>query len=131
MVAALVWDDSLKVGNAIIDREHEETVTLLAELAAASDSALMAGFSRFAQHLRDHLAHEEELMVQYGFPPYPIHKHEHDRVRLELEGIEKRLRAGNIMLVRGYVTQAVPEWFINHKNSMDSATAAWIKSQGG
>lgn len=131
MSAALVWDDSLKVGNDIIDHEHKETVELLGELAAAGDGDFPALFARFAQHLRDHLAHEEALMQQYGFPPYPIHKYEHDRVRLELEGIQKRLAAGNLMLARGYATQAVPEWFINHKNSMDSATAAWIKTQGG
>lgn len=131
MSTALVWDDSLKVGNDIIDHDHKETVELLAGLAAVDDAAFPAAFAHFAQHLRDHLAREEDLMRQYGFPPFPIHKHEHDRVRLELEGIEKRLAAGNLMLARGYATQAVPDWFINHKNTMDSATAAWIRSQGG
>ena len=32
---SLVWDDSLKVGNEIIDHDHQETVELLAELIAA------------------------------------------------------------------------------------------------
>lgn len=127
----LAWDDSLKVGNEIIDHDHKETVELLAELNAATDADFPAVFARFADHLRDHLAREEGLMQQYGFPPYPIHKHEHDRVRLELQGIEKRLAAGNLMLGRGYAREVVPDWFINHKNTMDSATAAWIKSQGG
>lgn len=127
----LVWDDSLKVGNEIIDHDHQETVELLTELNAAADADFPAAFARFADHLRDHLAREEGLMQQYGFPPYPIHKHEHDRVRLELLGIEKRLAAGNLMLARGYAREVVPDWFINHKNTMDSATAAWIKSQGG
>lgn len=131
MPATLVWDDSLKVGNDVIDHDHKETVEMLAELAAADDAAFPAVFARFTQHLREHLAREEDLMRQYGFPPFQIHKHEHDRVRLELEGIEKRLAAGNLMLARGYATQAVPDWFVNHKNTMDSATAAWIRSQGG
>lgn len=127
----LAWDDSLKVGNAIIDADHKETVELLAVCATAEDADFRALFAGFATHLREHLVREEELMVQYGFPAYPIHKHEHDRVRLELEGIEKRLAVGNLLLARGYVREMVPEWFIGHKNSMDSATAAWIKSQGG
>jgi hemerythrin len=130
-LSALAWDDSLKVGNAIIDADHKETVELLAACAAAEDEDFRALFAGFATHLREHLAREEELMRQYGFPPYPIHKHEHDRVRLELEGIEKRLAAGNLQLARGYVSEMVPNWFIAHKNTMDSATAAWIKSQGG
>ncbi|GAA4252830.1 bacteriohemerythrin [Azospirillum formosense] len=125
------WSPSLEVGNAIIDADHKETVELLAEAAKASDADLPAHFTAFAQHLRDHLAREEELMHQYGFPPTPIHVHEHNRVRLELEGIAKRVAAGNLALVRGYLTEVVPEWFINHKNTMDSATAAWIRSQGG
>lgn len=125
------WDASLEVGNAIIDAEHRETVELLAEAAQASDAELPAVFEKFATHLRDHLAHEEELMRQYGFPATPIHVHEHNRVRLELEGVGQRLAVGNRMLARGYLTETVPDWFINHKNTMDSATAAWIRSQGG
>jgi hemerythrin len=127
----LAWDASMEVGNAIIDADHKETVELLAEVNAADDAAFPALFATFAQHLRDHLAREEALMDQYGFPPAPIHKHEHNRVRLELEGIEKRLAAGNLMLARGYTREAVPDWFVMHKNTMDAATAAWIRSQGG
>lgn len=130
-LTALAWDPSLEVGNAIIDAEHKETVELLAGFATVDDAGFAALFAAFAQHLRDHLAHEEALMQEYGFPAYPIHKHEHDRVRLELEGVGKRLAAGNLMLARGYVREAVPEWFIQHKNTMDAATAAWIRSQGG
>ncbi|WP_448207367.1 bacteriohemerythrin [Azospirillum sp. sgz302134] len=125
------WDESLEVGNATIDADHKETVELLAAAAQASDAELPAHFATFAQHLRDHLAREEELMHQFGFPPTPIHVGEHNRVRLELEGIAKRLAAGNLALARGYLTEVVPDWFINHKNTMDSATAAWIRSQGG
>ncbi|MGQ9368670.1 bacteriohemerythrin [Azospirillum sp. ST 5-10] len=130
-LTTLAWDESLEVGNAIIDAEHKETVDLLAALAAVDDAGFPALFAAFARHLRDHLAHEEALMRDYGFPPYPIHKREHDRVRLELEGVETRLAAGNLALARGYAGEAVPEWFVNHKNTMDAATAAWIRSRGG
>lgn len=131
MLAVLVWDDSFKVGNDVIDRDHQETVELLAALAMESDAAFPAAFAHFAQHLRDHLAREEELMQRFGFPPYPIHKYEHDRVRGELEGVEKRLAGGAMTVARAYVTDVVPEWFVNHKNTMDFATAAWIRNQGG
>lgn len=130
-VAIPTWDSSLEVGNAIIDADHQETIELLGKAAKAADADLPAHFRAFAQHLREHLAREEELMRQYGFPPTPIHVHEHNRVRLELEGIEKRMAMGNLALVRGYLTEIVPDWFVNHKNTMDSATAAWIRSQGG
>lgn len=129
--ATLTWDESLEVGNVIIDRDHKETVELLAGLAGADDAAFPALFARFADHLRAHLDNEEALMREYGFPAYPVHRHEHQRVRTELEGIERRLAAGNLMLARGYATQAVPEWFVTHKNTMDAATAAWIRARGG
>lgn len=127
----LVWDDSLKVGNAVMDADHREFVELLAQCDGADDAAFAALFARIAAHLSEHLAREEELMRHYAFPAYPIHKHEHDRVRLELEGIGKRLAAGNRLLARGYVREALPDWFVTHKNTMDSATAGWIKAQGG
>lgn len=130
-LTTLAWTDSLAVGNAVIDAEHKETVDHLAALAAADETTFPALFAAFARHLRDHLAHEEALMRQYGFPPYPIHKREHDRVRLELEGLEERLAAGDLTQARVYACEVVPEWFIRHKNTMDAATAAWIRSQGG
>ncbi len=125
------WDVSLEVGNAVIDADHKETIERLAEAARATDAELPALFDAFARHLRDHLAREEELMHAYAFPPAPIHVHEHNRVRLELDGVAKRLAAGNLALVRGYLTEIVPDWFITHKNTMDAATAAWIRSRGG
>ena len=130
-MTTLTWDDSLKVGNAVMDADHQEFVELLSATARAEDAEFPACFAKIATHLREHLAREEELMRQHGFPPYPIHKHEHDRVRLELEGIEKRLAAGNLALARGYVREALPDWFMAHKNTMDSATAGWIRAQGG
>lgn len=128
---SLTWSESMEVGNAIIDSDHKETVALLVEAADADDAELPALFAKFAEHLRDHLAREEELMLAFGFPPYPIHFNEHERVRRELDGIEERLARGNLALARGYLTEVVPDWFINHKNTMDSATAAWIRRQGG
>jgi hemerythrin len=126
----LVWNDSLMVGNAVIDADHRETVELLAEVIDAGDDALPELFTRFALHLRTHLSREEELMRRYGFPASTIHKMEHDRVRMELDGIETRLAAGNLQLVRTYTSTVVPEWFINHKDTMDAATAGWIRQCG-
>ncbi|NYZ16185.1 hemerythrin family protein [Azospirillum sp. RWY-5-1] len=128
---ALAWDSSLEVGNAVIDRDHKETVELLAALIDAPDTDFPTLFTGFAAHLRAHLANEEALMREYGFPAYAIHRHEHERVRTELEGIERRLAAGNLMLARGYATEIVPDWFLAHKDTMDAATAAWIRQQGG
>lgn len=130
-LTTLTWDDGMKVGNTTMDADHEEFVELQARCAAADDAAFPALFAELAQHLRDHLDREEALMQKFGFPPYPIHKHEHDRVRLELEGIAQRLAAGNLILARGYVAEALVDWFVGHKNTMDSATAAWIRMQGG
>lgn len=127
----LAWDSSLEVGNAIIDSDHKETVELVAKAFTATDAELPALFAAFAEHLRDHLAREEDLMREYGFPPYQIHFGEHERVRRELDGIAQRLARGNLALVRGYLTEVVPDWFVNHKNTMDSATAAWIRQHGG
>ncbi len=129
--ASLAWTDALEVGHPVIDHDHKETVALLNALNAAPDADLAAAFADYADHLREHLAREEDLMRLHGFPAYPIHKHEHDRVRTELEGIAKRLAAGNFMLARGYAREVAPAWFLQHKDTMDAATAAWIRQQGG
>lgn len=83
----------------------------------------------YIAHVNAHFANEERLMRLYAFPPYPMHKAEHDRVLDELNGIVLRWKEhGDIDAIIAYLRQSV-EWIINHINTMDNMTAMYISQQ--
>ena len=69
-------------------------------------------------------------MERIGFFAYPMHKGEHDRVLAEMEGVKAQLEAGDLAAVRQYVEVTVPNWFMEHLNTMDTVTAQFALQAG-
>jgi hemerythrin len=98
-----------------------------------SDRAPLANACReFLQHSREHFAREEAMMQETGFPPFAIHKSEHDRVLAWLEALTQAIEAGSdTSAVSAAVMHDIPDWFVRHIRSMDNATAAWAAAHPG
>ncbi|GAA0573252.1 hemerythrin family protein [Caenispirillum bisanense] len=124
------WTDDLMVGVGFIDADHEEFVHQLNAAIAADDAAFPAAFAALAEHTRAHFAREEVLMDETGFFATAIHKGEHRRVLAEVEHFADHLARGNLAFVRAYVAERLPDWFLQHRNTMDQATAAFAMQRG-
>ncbi|NTV94009.1 MAG: hemerythrin family protein [Thiobacillus sp.] len=116
------------------DHDHaaEQLEAMLAALPAyPADGATLAQACRaFLDHNREHFGREEVAMQATGFPPYPVHKNEHERALDWLAGLTAGIAAGSAdpaMVVR-VIGQEIPAWFIQHIQTMDWATANWIAS---
>lgn len=117
---------------------HEEEISMLNEIDALATlyendktkhEALEEKLDAYVQHVKDHFANEERLMRLYAFPPYPMHKAEHDRVLHELNDILIRWKQqGEIDAIISYLRQSV-DWIINHISTMDNMTAMYIAQQ--
>ncbi len=106
---------------------------LLARLeeGAAAPEALDALLTELQDHMIEHFRGEEERMAASGFPPYPIHKGEHDRVLLELGGlIDRWKRERELDPVVRYVRESFPVWFEQHLGTMDAVTADFLARVG-
>lgn len=92
---------------------------------------LFAACEAFVAHNCAHFAREEEAMRASRFPPYPIHKEEHERVLGWLEQLLSRVaaRAPKNGIV-DEIEKAIPEWLVQHVLSMDTVTAGWIAARG-
>jgi hemerythrin len=117
---------------------HEEEISMLNEIDALATmyendktkyEALEEKLEAYIQHVKDHFANEERLMRLYAFPPYQMHKAEHDRVLHQLNGVLIRWKQhGEIDAIIAYLRQSV-EWIINHIHTMDNMTAMFISQQ--
>lgn len=124
----LSWTDNLALGNAEIDADHRAAVELMNRLAGADDAAVPALFDEFIQHMRDHFARESAVMTACAFPPQTCHEGEHARVLSLLDDIAAEVAAGRPDAARHFGAEAGPDWFIDHRNTMDFVTVTYARN---
>jgi len=97
---------------------------LAQQAAHAEVDALLA---QLLEHTRHHFGEEERMMQEAQFPPYPMHKMEHDRV---LEDMQHRVaqwqQQRDAAALKNYLENTLIDWFVNHVGMMDFVTARFI-----
>ena len=114
---------------------HAEEVEVLRALAEAleggSEEAIGEAARALAEHVEEHFSREEDLMRQHHFPPFPIHKAEHDRMRAIVAELCAGWRdeAGREALKR-FVEADFPNWLAQHVSTLDTVTAQFLSMHG-
>jgi len=118
-----------------MNRDHAEFVSLRNSLIAflggnSPDAEVDALLTELLAHTKHHFAEEERQMQATHFPPYRMHKMEHDRVIADME-----LHGTNWMTgrdrneLKDWLENDVATWFVNHVSTMDMVTAHFITAQ--
>ncbi|HET8734185.1 MAG TPA: hemerythrin family protein [Anaeromyxobacteraceae bacterium] len=139
---ALVDVDAIpQVALPFINEDHHREAELLNELADAVKGhktgkvpveTVLHRLEALYEHTREHFGREEEAMRSVSFPPYPVHKGEHERVLEEMEAEETHFReTGDTGRLWSYVSEGVPAWFTNHILTMDAITAQFVAQMRG
>jgi hemerythrin len=126
---------------SFMDADHQLEANLLNELAQAVDElgagggspdAVVDRFDALLRHTAEHFERENEAMRRTGFPPYPVHRGEHDRVLGEMRAARDAFAGGGpLEALRRYVVDATPAWFRSHILTMDTVTSGFIRAHGG
>lgn len=126
-----------QVALAFMNHDHAEFIELREQLLAAlakegNHAEVDALLDRLLEHTRTHFGEEERLMREAQFPPYPMHKGEHDRVLAEMEARVTEWKQGNdAAALHGWLDKWVGNWFVNHVSTMDFMTARFITATQG
>jgi hemerythrin len=68
-------------------------------------------------------------MQETGFPPYPMHKGEHDRVLADMDAHAARWKQErNTTALSDWLEVELVDWFVSHVGTMDFVTARYIKT---
>jgi hemerythrin-like metal-binding protein len=94
-------------------------------LAEADDVSLPSALEALSRHTRQHFAAEEAWMDATDFPARQCHSDEHAAVFASIEGVGRRLAAGETEPVRRLAT-ALAEWFPGHADYLDAPLAHWL-----
>lgn len=122
-----------KVALDFMNRDHAEFVALCEKLIATlkdtpEPNAVDQQLTQLAEHTRHHFAEEERQMQATQFPPYRMHKGEHDRVLNALEEhIAQWRQDRDAAQLRAVIERTLNGWFVNQVNSMDFVTTNWLR----
>ncbi|RUM28591.1 MAG: bacteriohemerythrin [Aquifex sp.] len=121
-------NDIQKVGNLLMDTVHEEEIRLLNELYEALTKKEINRIDTLMDELlvdlEDHFTTEEELMREFEFFAYPMHKAEHDQMRQRFKEIYNAWKKNKNPdeVIRFLKDEMVP-WLKSHVARWDSTTA--------
>jgi hemerythrin len=127
-----------QVALSFMNDDHHLEACLLNDLVevleqhrgSAAKGVVLERLDALLVHTREHFAREESAMEESGFPAYPVHKAEHDRVLDELQAEARGFQEkGDAARLAAYVSKAVPAWFVQHIQSMDLVTSRFVAAR--
>jgi len=118
---------------ATMNDTHFEEMMLINQLSSALQNAnideINTKFNELIEHTKEHYRHEEEMMLEKKFPPYPAHKEEHDDTleQMQQEAL-KFHKTEDIEAARNYVENTLTPWFLKHTETMDQVTSLFLEN---
>ena len=117
--------DFMNRDHAEFTKMHENILNLLRQEDAREE--LDAALLTLLEHTQQHFSAEEQAMQAAQFPPYPMHKMEHDRVLVILtQQVTAWQQTRDVAALREFLEVALAQWFTQHVGMMDRVTAQYL-----
>ena len=130
----VTWKDEYSVGIKAIDDDHKQLLNLINQLQTAVHYQTGELFEKEAldavvDYTKGHLAREEALMQEYGYPDFDAHKAEHEALIAKVgEFLTAYKERGHAVL--GEVADYLRDWLIHHINGTDMAYVPFFREKG-
>ncbi len=120
------WKDEYSLGNAQIDAEHQRLLELANAVATLANSGeqmarIKENIVALYDYVKTHFQHEEEYMLQLGYPQYEEHKKLHGGIIAEMNTIMKH--SGNLDMLVYKFKRLMHVWVLEHILTEDSRIA--------
>lgn len=127
------FDDSLRVGNRVIDQEHEMLISYINLLQKAveneaSDGIVEKVVDGLVEYTKTHFFVEEELMKAYVYPDMHDHMHAHEKFRQQANDLVASLEKGESVDLEA-VLAFLKEWLTGHIMKIDVKLADFLKDK--
>lgn len=91
------------------------------------DAAISQCLAAWISHTQEHFEGENRLMQIHGFPPFPVHKGEHDQMLTQLSQIERTWQQDrDAAALAEFLYETWLPWFDTHVKTMDTVTAGFL-----
>jgi len=130
----VAWNDSLLMGNALVDMQHQRIFDRVSELVLACEEGsdvekLQNTLGFLVGHTVRHFADEEALQIEYNYPGYERHRQMHNDFKTTVSGlVEKFKENGSSAELSSNVNKIVVKWLVSHIKHEDIKIADHIRS---
>lgn len=121
----IAWKDSYKIGDTLIDDQHQELFLRAADVIAATNRETQTLCAlRLYQYARAHFSHEESLMQRLHYPDMAQHLKQHEMLINRLNEFCRNIAKDN--LIKADLEDFIAHWLLNHIAAVDSQLAAYV-----
>lgn len=121
-----VHENDIKIINELNDLIENYISNESEELFSKLDEK----YEEWLNHTIEHFSGEEKMMIEKKFPPYAVHKQEHDNVLNAMKNVQKDLRKTKSAAgVKNFVQNGLVRWLVNHVQTMDTVTARFLSGK--
>ena len=133
-MALITWSDTMSVGVAKIDKEHQGLIALInllhsEMLAGKSKAALGTVLDKLILYTKTHFATEETLFRTHNYPQTDAHRKEHAALTQKALALQSDLKAGKTV-ISAPVLDFLRDWLTNHILKQDMAYKLFFNSRG-
>ncbi|MBF0339155.1 MAG: hemerythrin family protein [Nitrospirae bacterium] len=127
----IVWNDNIGLGIREIDDQHKVLIDIINKLfdamsAKKAKDILSAIFKELIDYTRYHFSAEETLMETCKYPDLAQHKHEHERLTVQVLDLQEQFAEGKVM-VDAKLMNFLRDWLIDHIHISDKKICLFIK----
>ncbi|CAN5706729.1 hypothetical protein BH11PSE12_BH11PSE12_15410 [soil metagenome] len=128
------WTDELSVGNALIDQDHFELVTLVNELheaaqAGKSGTIIAKTLETLFRYTQEHFQREELLMEHINYADIAEHCEQHQKLIAQVLVLQNAFERGRSE-VASSTAELLRYWLLHHIQRTDKKLALEIKKSG-
>ena len=129
-VAMEFMNDVHKEDVDIINDLYDRIITYTQQANDDNATAIDRQYETWYEHTLDHFEGEQIKMLELNFPPYSMHKGEHQKALAQMETVYRVWKEDrNISYLKQYIAKEIPMWLHNHIQTMDTITAMFFKQQ--
>ncbi len=133
---AIKWHESLAVGVAEIDGQHQELFRRLNQLLEACNQGKGKESARemvtfLQEYVVEHFAAEEKLQRQSGYPGYAAHRAQHAEFMIAAGELKFTLEEqGPTLPFIITVNKVIVDWLTQHISKMDKDLGRYLAAKG-
>ena len=130
---SILFDESLKTGNELIDSQHKELIDRVNKLTEVIETSkeqqtAISTLNYLMDYTDFHFSAEEKLQEETGYPGLEAHKALHAGFIEAVKALEDMyMEDGPSPAFAAAVNKNVVEWLLNHIQVEDKKVAAHVK----
>ena len=131
----IAWDDSLLLGNELVDRQHQRMFEMLSDLVHACEDGCDAAKLEetlnylFYDYTIKHFIDEEALQIEYGYPDHEAHRKKHEEFSETVKGlVEEFKESGSSAGLSRNVNRVVVRWLVDHIYNEDRKLGMYLRT---